>query len=141
MGIRKQPTAAHNDAVERIMQFYRGHPNAPKWSGKRRRFHEARANKFFVGLLLDQLQTAERAWEGASYLVDNYFTASGNFWQEISETHHATVRSICIRGFDEQPFALGMNVNSFPRQLRAAAKKIVDEYDSDVRKIWNNVSK
>ena len=141
MGFDIQPTADHRDAVQRIVQFYRGHPDAPKWSMKRRRFREARANKFFVGLLLDQLQTADRAWEGATYLVDNYFTATGNFWQEISESHHATVRSICIRGFDGQPFALGVNINSFPRQLRAAAKKIVDEYDSDVRKIWNNVSK
>ena len=34
-----------------------------------------------------------------------------------------------------------MRVNSFPKQLRAAARKIVDKYNADVRKIWNNVSK
>ena len=141
MGTRMQPTADHGDAVARIMQFYKEHPDAPKWSRKRRRFREARANKFFVGLLPDQLQTADRAWEGAGYLVDTYFTTTGTFWHEISETHHSTVRKICTQGFKEQPFALGMRVNSFPRQLRSAARKIVDDYNSDVRKIWNNVSK
>ncbi|MCY4558643.1 MAG: hypothetical protein OXF79_20165 [Chloroflexi bacterium] len=100
-----------------------------------------RANKFFVGLLLDQLQTADRAWQGANYLVDRYFTATGNFWGEISDTHHATVNSICKKGFEGQPFALGLRVNSFPRQLRAAARKIVVEYDSDVRNVWNDVGK
>ena len=42
-------------------------------------------NKFFVGLLPDQLQTADRAWEVANYLVDNYFTATGNLWYEIQK--------------------------------------------------------
>ena len=123
------------------MQFSKEHPNAPKWSRKRKRFRETRANKFFVGFLPDQLQTADRAWKVANYLVDNYFTATGNLWYEISETHHSTVRRICTQGFEGQPFALAMRVNSFPSQLRAAARKIVDEYNSGVRKIWNNLSK
>lgn len=140
-GTRMLTTADCSEAVEIIMQFYRAHPDAPKWSGKRRRFHETRANRFFVGLLLDQLQPAERAWKGAGHLVDNYFRVTGNFWREITETHHATVRRICTHGFNGQPFALGMRVNAFPRQLRAAGRKIVDEYDADVRNIWNNVGK
>ena len=130
-----------DEAVRIIMQFYQGRRDAPKWSNKRRRFDEIRANKFFIGVLLDQLQSADRAWEGANYLVENYFTETEDFWSEVSGTHLSTIKNICRRGYDGNAFALGVRVNTFPKQLKAAAKKIVSDYDADVRNIWNNVGK
>ena len=127
-----------DEAVRIIMQFYRRRRDAPKWSRKRRRFDEVRASKFFVGVLLDQLQLAERAWAGADYFIEKYFVETEDFCCKIFHTHLSTIKRICRRGYRGKAFTLGVRVNSFPKQLKAIAGKNIFEYDSDVRKIWNN---
>ena len=127
--------------TEAIIQFYRASSEAPYWSTARRRFTEKRANSFFVGVMLDQMQPAERAWKGAKYLVDNYFRETDYFWSEIENTHLTRLRNICRTGYNEQSFALNVVANSFPNRLKSAARKIVSDYNSDVRNIWNGVDK
>lgn len=141
MGASSQGKFDRDEAVTKIMHFFERRRDAPRWSTKRRKFDEVRANKFFIGVMLDQLQTADRAWEGADYLVENYFTETGDFWREIEDTNLSTIKKICRQGFEGQAFALGVKVNSFPKQLKAAAKRIVAEYDSDVRNVWNKIDK
>ena len=109
-----------------------------KWSC-RRRFTEKKANEFFVSVMLDQMQKTERAWEAGQYMVKYYFYDTGDFWQEISDSHLSTIKKICRRGYDGKAFALGVKSNDFPKNLKSAAKKIVGEYKSDVRNVWNNV--
>jgi endonuclease III len=87
--------------------------------------------------MLDQGQTAERAWFGAEHLLENHFAEGTALWSGILHLHPATLKSICKRGFDGNAYALHYNVNKFPRWLRSAAKKMIKEYDSDPRKIWN----
>ena len=125
------------DQTRAIMSYYR--KNSIKWSCRRRRFTEKKANAFFVGVMLDLKQGTERAWEAGQYMVENYFYDIGDFWQEISVTHFSTIKKICREGYDGQPFALGVKINTFPKNLKSAAKKIVGEYESDVRNVWNNV--
>lgn len=132
-------------AAQQIINFYKKLEKDEmyswvKWVKKRKRFTRDRANKFFVGVMLDQGQLAERAWEAGEYLVDNYFRKGNNFWEQILDEHHAKIKSICKTGFNGKAFALGFKVNKFPMWLRYAAKKILDEYNSDVRNIWNIAS-
>ena len=87
------------------------------------------------------MQDADRAWEGAEYLVDNYFRETDNFWGEIANTRLTTIRRICRNGYEGQAFALHFATNSFPKRLKAAAKRIVSDYSSDVRNTWNGVGK
>ena len=130
-----------NKQVEAIVNFYHASRAAPRWSRTRRRFTETEANAFFVGVMLDQIQDADRAWEGAEYLVDNYFRETDDFWGEIANTRLATIRRICRNGYEGKAFALRYATNSFPKRLKAAAKRIVSHYSSDVRNIWNGVGK
>lgn len=127
--------------IQTIMQFYRESPNKPRWSKTRREFTELKANAFFVWVMLNQGQLAERADNAADYLVNNYFRETGNFWAEIADTRLKTIKVICQTGYEGKAFALRFASNSFPYRLKAAAKKIVSDYDSDVRKIWNKLAK
>ena len=127
--------------VQAIMQFYHESSNAPGWSQVRKRFNKTEADAFFVGVMLDQGQPAPRAWDGAKYLVEYYFDETDDFWCEISNTHLATIKRICRRGYEEASFALGVQAGPFPKRLKAAAKRIVSDYSSDVRNIWNGVEK
>ena len=137
MGNKRHGEFDRKDQMRAIMSYYR--KNRIEWSCRRRRFTEKKANVFFVSVMLDQMQKTERAWEAGQYMVENYFYDTGDFWQEISDSHLSTIKKICRRGYDGQAFALGVKINAFPKNLKSAAKKIVGEYESDVRNVWNNV--
>ena len=138
---RAQPNFDNSNRAENIIRYYKDSPEAPTWSRKRKRFSKDKANKFFLGVMLDQMQPADRAWDAAKHLVKTYFNETDNFWSEIGNTHLASIRRICQTGYNGQSFALNVVANSFPDRLKLAAKKIVSEYDSDVRNIWNGVDK
>ena len=111
----------------------------PEWSIVRRRFNEQEANAFFVGVMLDQRQKANRAWEGGKHLVNNYFNETGNFWKDVAKTHLNTVRKICGEGYEEKHYVLGFLAGNFHKYLKNNAKKIVKDYEGDVRNVWNGV--
>ena len=137
MGNKGHGKIDRKDQVRAIMSYYRKNP--VKWADERRRFKKRKANEFFVGVMLDQMQEADRAWEAGKHMVKHCFNGTDDFWQEIADTHLSTLKKICRKGYYGQAFALGVKVNSFPRNLKSAARKIIDEYKSDVRNIWNDV--
>lgn len=139
MADRRRHNPDYAETVRLIMGYYRCSSCAPQWSTERRQFTRVEANAFFIGVLLDQGQNAQRAWDAGRYLVNNYFTETENFWHEISATHSNTIKSICRTGYNGKAFALRYQVNRFPRDLKSVARKIVRDYDSDVRNIWNGV--
>lgn len=108
-----------------------------KWAKNRRRFSVNAANIFFIGIMLDQGQRAERAWDGAEHLVQNQFQGNPSFWESISQTHHLTLKKICQKGYDETSYSSVFTFNRFPGWLRQASRKILNEYDGDPRNIWN----
>jgi endonuclease III len=107
-----------------------------RWTEKRLRFSEHKATKFFVGVLLDQGQKAERAWDGGEHLVENYFSHRKGFWHGVSESSFKDVIRICQRGYEGTSYAPNYTFNKFPGWLKSAADKMLDEYDGDTRKIW-----
>ena len=108
-----------------------------RWSRVRKRFTLNSANAFFVGVMLDQGQKAERAWEGGRHLVAHHFGGRRGFWAEIRNTHPRTVAKICRYGHDGKSYASVYCVNRFPRWLRSAAVRMGDQYDGDPRAIWS----
>jgi endonuclease-3 len=131
-------------AIYKLMEYYEELQDIEsyewlKWSDKRKRFSEKRANIFIVSLLLDQGQRVEYVEEKSEYLVNNFFKKGKNWWKNILREHYKTVARICKTGFNGGSFALNYQTNKFPKWLRSAAKKIVDDYDGDVRNIWNNI--
>jgi endonuclease III len=134
--------------VSKIMDFYNVLEKDKayvwvRWSDKRRKFTFQSSNAFIVGVMLDQGQKAERAWDGGRHIVKHHFQNMDNWWEAVHSTHHATVRNVCQKGFNGTSYASVYTVNKFPKWLRSAASKIVDKYEGDPRNIWkvsaNNV--
>lgn len=129
--------------VNAVMDYYRQIRRRQgyewvKFTDYRHRFRITKANEFFIGVMLDQLGNADRAWEGAKHLVANHFNKTDNFWNEIIDIHHAKLNRICRYGFYEKTYAVHYTANKFPKWLRTNARIMIDEYDSDPRNIWKN---
>ncbi len=107
-----------------------------RWSRIRKRFTLDRANAFFLGVMLDQGQQAERAWDGAAHLVENHFTGPRGFWAEVLSAHPQSVKRICTSGYQGTSYAVRYCRNAFPNWLRAAAQRMTDTYQGDPRNIW-----
>jgi len=131
--------------VNQILDFYKKLERNPeyewvKWSKVRKRFTIKNANAFFIGVMLDQGQTAERAWDGGEHMVDNHFKGKRNFWKSVAATHRSTIRKICQKGYDETSYASVFCFNKFPIWLRNASDKMLNDYKGDPRNIWNVTS-
>ena len=108
-----------------------------RWEKGRRRFNITNANRFFIGHMLDQGGRTEPAWDRAKHFVENHFK-DGNFWQNISEVDYAELKDVCQYGYNGNSYAVYRIFNKFPNWLRINARKMIDEYRSDPRNIWNN---
>ena len=106
------------------------------WSETRKRFTLQTASSFFIGVMLDQGQQAERSSEGANHFVETYFPEE-SIWEDIAATHLNRLTSICQKGWDGTSYALHYNYSKFPKALKENAKIIVKNYASDPRNIWN----
>lgn len=127
--------------VNRIMKHYQDLSRDDeyawlRWNTARSKFTVSRANSFFIGVLLDQGQIAERAWDGAEHLVANHFQHEDGFWKGICQTSAGDIKGICQKGFDGKSYALRLIYNKFPIWLRNAAERMIDVYKGDPRNIW-----
>jgi len=134
-----------NRPVVQILDFYKTLEHDPdykwvKWSKTGKRLTEGDANAFFIGVMLDQGQTAERAWDGGEHMVNSYFKNKRNFWKSVNTTHLSTVKKICQTGYDGTSYASVFCYNKFPVWLRNASVIILDKYAGDPRNIWNVTS-
>lgn len=108
------------------------------WESKPKRVTRRKAaNAFFIGVLFDQQQGADRAWEGGDHMVANHFRGE-NFWEEVARTPLSKVKRIMRYGFEGKAYFRFWN--RFSKHLKDNAKLILDRYDGDVRKVWKNVS-
>jgi|GEM_PF-3114832 len=107
-----------------------------RWSDSRVRMSLDFANKLFVGLVLDQGQIAERAWEKADHLVDHYFLEEDNWWESVADAHPKLVHAVCRYGYGGKSYAEKFQANKFPKWLQANAALLVEEFDGDPRMVW-----
>lgn len=123
------------------MSYYRQQAKdgrGPEWND-RKYIKKTVANGFFLGVMLDMRQPADRAWHAGSHLANNYFNQTGNFWKNVASTNLNTIRKVCRAGYDGKAYAAGWHVNEFPKRLKENAKMMISKYESDVRNIWNYV--
>ena len=69
MGNKRHGKVDRKDQVRAIMSYSRKPSVKVEWSDKKRRFTKRKANEFFVGVMLDQRQEADRAWEAGKSLL------------------------------------------------------------------------
>ncbi|MBF0420062.1 MAG: hypothetical protein HQL78_07840 [Magnetococcales bacterium] len=137
--------------IEAIYQHYKklakGHVDLI-WASSPKKMTKKEADAFFLGVMLDQGQEAERAWDGGLHLRENHFQPGKTFWKNILSAKEREVTKITKSGFDfitsnknklsyKGSYAVNYQTNKFPKWLRSSAKKIVAEYDSDPRLIWD----
>ncbi len=107
-----------------------------RWSDSRVRMSADRANKLLVGLMLDQGQLAERAWDKAEHLVDHYFLEEDNWWESVAGAHPKLVHAVCRYGYGGKSYAENFQANKFPKWLQANAALLVEEFGGDPRQVW-----
>lgn len=95
------------------------------------------ANKYFIGVMLDQGQKASRAWAGGKHFVEHYFSDSCNFWQEIVDLGINKLIPICQYGYNGKSYAVRQSFRNFPYWLLRNALIMVEEFEADPRNIWN----
>ena len=68
---------------------------------KEQSFTKREASAFFIGMMLDLGQPADRAWCAGRHMAANHFQEAGGFsWQTVGKTHLGTIRRIMRNGFD-----------------------------------------
>lgn len=118
------------------------------YAGKKLTLDDWEAVRFFVGIMLDQRQPADRAWDAAHEFARK---AKGRrwsprtVWQRIAEMNIHEIRDFCQFEDDGkwQGSYAGINRRKFEGYgrkrgwLRENAQRIIDEYEY-VDNIWNN---
>ena len=126
--------------MDRYREIERSGNDWTEWKQTPHKFKRTEADAFFVGVLFDKQQSANRAWEGGINLVDNHFQGQdGEFsWATVSRTSDTKVEQIMSTGWN------GGAYHRFPNRhaefLKENAKIILDQYGGDVRNVWRGVS-
>ena len=130
-------------SIRQVMKHYENlarRDEGARWQ-KRRRMSDHQANAFFVGVMLDQGQDLDRAWDAGRHFC-SWFDTDSNLWNQVASTPLRSLRRISRVGFDEGEESRWRgayacrNVNKFPDWIKASAKLILEKYDGDARKIW-----
>lgn len=142
MEIKPTMSTKKNNFVEATLKYYEELCTSQNqfnfnWSPNRKRFTLSEANALFVGIMLDQGQKAERAWDGGRHLVANHFQGNSGFWENIARSRTNTIKKICITGHNGKSYASVFCTNKFPLWLQSAAHRMLEKYDGDPRNIWN----
>ena len=104
----------------------------------KRKFSGVRANAFMLGVIFDKSINAERAWaagEWVNELLGDDEDVSA-LWRNL-----ATIEKSRLNGFlryGRAGFSFHRYYKTFAAQLPQAAKLILEKYEGDPRKMWNN---
>ena len=101
----------------------------------RHRFTLLRANKLFVGVLLDQGMDTAREWDAADWIVESIGDEESGFWESVT-----TIEKERLEGFMQYGwggYALHRRPNRMSRYLQECATLMIHRYGGDPRRIWN----
>ena len=104
----------------------------------KRRFRASSANAFLLGVMLDRSIKAARAWEAAEWINDSLGDPEDVtiLWKELKKIPKQNLAGFLRYGYGGKSFH--RHYKTFAKQLPEAAIIILQEYDGDPRKIWNN---
>ena len=152
MVVPSEKSAIVSAIQERHSEMVRNGEPWTEWRQTPKRFTRIEADEFFVGVLFDRQQDADRAWAAGTHLVSNHFQGkdASDFWVNVSQTSIAEIQGIMSSGFGPTGVQ-GENgrcwtgtyhrfYNNFAKYLKANAEIVLDQYGGDVRNIWKSVS-
>ena len=127
------------------------------WPKKEHSFTKREASAFFIGVMLDMGQPADRAWCGGRHMAANHFQEAGEFsWHVAAKTHLRTIRGIMRTGFDGGRPEPGCEYtgayhrylcrpggshdwSDMAKRFKANAQLICAEYSGDIRRVWTGL--
>ena len=93
------------------------------------------ANKFFIGAMMDRQMPSGAVWEKTAELTQEFLRNPANIWEEILSMPESKWK----RAWQKHKFH--RFVNGMSKCIRDNAQKMVSEYQSDARNIWQLQSK
>lgn len=104
----------------------------------KRRFRASAANAFILGVMFDRSIKADRAWEAAEWINDSLGDPEDItiLWEELKKLPDQNLSGFLRYGYGGKSFH--RHYKTFAKQLPKVAEIILEDYDGDPRKIWNN---
>lgn len=103
-----------------------------------RKLRGSTANAFLLGVMFDRSVKAEQAWESADWINDSLGDPGdvAAIWNRLTKMEARRVQGFLRFGYGG--FAFHRHYKTFAKQLPQAAHLLLEKYDGDPRRIWNN---
>jgi endonuclease-3 len=112
--------------------------NLAKWSQTKTKLSPKRANVFLLGTIFGRSINADRVWEAAEWICDSMGDDDDPsiMWKTFKTIEPKRLRGFLRYGYGG--YAFHRHYKTLSRQIPEAANHILENYDGDPRKIWNN---
>lgn len=106
---------------------------------KIKRFRPAGANAFLLGVMFDRNIEASRSWSAAEWINDSLGDPDdvSTLWKNLIQIDQIKLKYFLQYGNGGKSFH--RFYNHYVEYLPGAAKIVLEKYDGDPRKIWNNI--
>lgn len=126
------------NVAKALRRHTRSMPGWVRWNKITSKMRPHDANAFLMGVMLDRGGLAERAWEAAEHFclaVGDPDDVAG-LWRGIRAMDKPRLRGYLRYGYGGKAFH--RFYKTFARLLPQAAEHLLDKYEGDPRRIWNN---
>lgn len=123
--------------VNGLLEYAKRLPDWARWTKTKRKLTLPAANKLLLGLMWDRSMNADLAWDNARQvltLIDAPNDGS-TFWESVDKLETRRLRNFLHYGNGGKSFHIYWN--QYTKQLKDAARFMLETYDGDPRIIWN----
>ena len=105
---------------------------------KSKRFSGMAANSFLLGVLFDRNIKADRAWDAGEWINESMGDERdpAALWRTLATLEKKRIEGFLRYGYGGKAFH--RNYKTFARQLPKVARIMLEKYQGDPRRIWNN---
>jgi endonuclease III len=109
-----------------------------RWTPKSTRMRPHAANRFLLGVMFDRSVPWERAWDAAEWMCESIGDPQDvtSVWRALARMDAPRLRGFLRYGYGGQAFH--RHYKTFARLLPQASEHILEHYQGDPRRIWNN---
>jgi endonuclease III len=123
--------------VKALLEHAKRLPDWAQWTNTRSRLTLRAANKILLGLMWDRNMNADFASTNSEQLLALIDAPNGGstFWEAVDRLEVKRLRNFLRYGNGGKSFQIYWN--QYTKQLKNAARFMLETYDGDPRKIWN----
>lgn len=123
--------------VKALLEYAKCLPDWARWTKTKRKLTLPAANELLLGLMWDRSMNADQAWKNARQVLTLIDASNGGstFWESVDKLEARRLRSFLRYGNGGKSFHIYWN--QYTKQLKNAARFMLENYGGDPRKIWN----